>query len=191
VRWDELFADIEGQFERQLDAERVDLAAEGVRLQAGRRFLRERLGRMCGDGSTVSVVLVDAHVVELRVDSTGADWVAGELRLGERARGAVVPIAAIEGVLPTREQLDRDEPAADPVHGLSERLGLAFILRDLCRRRIVVELRTAGGTHHGTIDRVGADHLDLAEHDPAEPRRPRAVRRMRLVPFSGILCVQT
>lgn len=191
VRWDELFADMQSQFEQQLDAEQFDLAAEEQRLRAGRVALRERLGRMSGDGATVTLVLLDAHVIELRVDSSGADWVAGESRSGERARGAVVPVAAISAVLPTPDQLARHDPAPETRSGLADRLGLAVVLRDLCRRRIAVDLRTAAGTHHGTIDRVGADHLDLAEHDPGEPRRPGSVRRTRLVSFGGILCVQT
>jgi hypothetical protein len=42
----------------------------------------------------------------------------------------------------------------------------------------------------GTIDRVGADYLDLAEHAPDEPRRAGSVRAKRTVPFAAILFVQ-
>lgn len=187
VRWEELFVDIEMQFEQQLDAERGDLAVEAARLSWARRGLVERLSE---HGGAVKLVLADARVVELSIDSTGADWVAGEARLGERTRGTVVPIAAIASVLPRGDQSDPRSVTNGPIRpaGLAGRLGLAFVLRDLCRRRVPIDLHTLVGIRHGTIDRVGADHLDLAEHD-AGASLP-AERRLRLVPLAAILCVE-
>ena len=43
---------------------------------------------------------------------------------------------------------------------------------------------------HGTIDRVGRDHLDLAEHEPGVPRRDAAVTRIRIVPLTEVLLVR-
>jgi len=191
VRWDELFADIESQFERQLDAERLDLAAETERLRSGRLTLVERLESMSSDGGRVRLVLADGQTVELRVDSTGADWVAGEARLGERARGTVIPIRAIAEVQPAAGHQDRMREGTSPLRprGLADRLGLAVVLRDLCRRRIEVDLCTMLGTHHGTIDRVGADHLDFSRHGIGEPRR-HPTEGTRLVPFAGVVCVR-
>ena len=42
----------------------------------------------------------------------------------------------------------------------------------------------------GTIDRAGADHLDLALHDIDEPRRSASVRGYRLVPFAALSWVR-
>lgn len=189
MRWNELFADIEIQFEQQLHAEQRDLAVEAARLNRARHRLIERLVCMSHGGDAVKIVLADARVIELSIDSRGADWIAGEMHLGERRRGAVVPIPAIASVLPTREQARRsDAEGSPPPTGLEERLGLQFVLRDLARRRIPVDLHTVVGVARGTIDRVGADHLDFVEQD-AEGQLPLG-RRMRLVPLPGILSVQ-
>jgi hypothetical protein len=97
-------------------------------------------------------------------------------------------------VLPTAEQLARgvaSEPGVDPAVSLSARLGLAFVLRDLCRRRGAVDVSTASEERlHGTIDKVGRDHLDLAEHEAGVPRRSAAVGRIRILPFDGLLLVR-
>src|SRR5258708_1844617 len=42
----------------------------------------------------------------------------------------------------------------------------------------------------GTIDRVGRDRLDLAEHEAGVPRRAAAVGRIRIVPFTELLLVR-
>jgi len=65
------------------------------------------------------------------------------------------------------------------------------VLRDLARRRIpvTVQLRT-GRALTGTIDRAGADHLDLALHESGTPRRAAAVRGLRLVPFDAVAWVR-
>ena len=68
---------------------------------------------------------------------------------------------------------------------------LGFALRDLMRRRVGVTLRLAGGRSlAGTIDRAGADHLDLALHEPGAPRRAEEVSGYRLVPFEAIVWVR-
>jgi hypothetical protein len=83
------------------------------------------------------------------------------------------------------------ESVSEPAVSLSARLGVAFVLRDLCRRRAAVDLATASGEHlHGTVDRVGRDHLDLAEHEPGVPRRAASVSRSRILPFSELVLVR-
>ena len=61
---------------------------------------------------------------------------------------------------------------------------------DLARRRLYVEIVLPAGSSAGTIDRVGRDHVDVAEHERDEPRRDRVVRRARLIPFESIECVR-
>jgi hypothetical protein len=82
---------------------------------------------------------------------------------------------------------------------LAARLTLPFVLRDLCRRRAAVDLRIASahgggepgtGSVHGTIDRVGRDHLDLAVHEAGRPRREASVRQYRVVPLDQLLLVR-
>src|SRR5690606_11715950 len=192
VRWDELFAALEGRLEHELDVERQELAAEEERLRLGRIGLRDRIMAMARAGAPVGLVLADGETLALRVESSGRDWIAGEVTVGAARHAVVVPIAAIAGVTPERDQLElglRPAPV-EALPDLSGRLGLAFVLRDLCRRRAGIDLRPRAGTVTGTIDRVARDHLDLAEHEPGEPRRDRVVRRIRLVPFDAIVRVR-
>jgi hypothetical protein len=73
----------------------------------------------------------------------------------------------------------------------SERLGFASVARAWARQRSVVRvLRVGAGPLDGTIDAVGADHVDLAEHDPGEPRRPDAVRRHVSIPVGAVAALR-
>jgi hypothetical protein len=188
VRWDDLFADLEGQLEQELGAEDLDLAAEEERLRLGRLGLRDRIAALAG--MPIGLELRDGTRVELRIETVGRDWISGAAT-DARGRSCVVPLDAIAAVLPGAERVATS--LAGPVEhpdALSRRLGLPFVLRDLCRRRSAVDLVTATRALHGTIDRVGRDHLDLAEHDPGEPRRAGAVRAVRILPFSTLLLVR-
>jgi hypothetical protein len=194
MRWDNLFDDLESQLEQELGAEEGDLLAEEERLRLGRLTLRDRVIAMTrpGDGAPeqLKLAMCDGSVVTVSVGSVGRDWIVGEL-IGARRGSCVVPLGAVAGLLPTPEQLAHSvaaEPVAEPAVSLSARLGLAFVLRDLCRRRAAVELITRSEERlHGTIDRVGRDHLDLAEHEAGVPRRAASVSRIRIVPFSELL----
>ena len=197
MRWDNLFDDLESQLEQELGAEEGDLLAEEERLRLGRLTLRDRVIAMArpseGASEQVKLALRDGSVVTVSVGSVGRDWIVGEL-IGARRGSCVVPLTAVAGVLPTPAQLARSvaaEPVVEPAVSLSARLGLAFVLRDLCRRRAAVELSTASEERlHGTIDRVGRDHLDLAEHEAGVPRRAAAIGRIRILPFAELVLVR-
>ncbi|MBM3689498.1 MAG: hypothetical protein FJW80_07575 [Actinobacteria bacterium] len=76
---------------------------------------------------------------------------------------------------------------AERATAVSGRLGLACVARSWSRERAVVRIhRWASAPLDGTIDRVGADHVDLAEHDPGVPRRGEQVRRSVVVPLAAI-----
>lgn len=193
MRWDRLFDDLESQLDHEHQEEERALALESERLRIGRLGLRDRLSAMSapgGHGGAVRVELVGGSVVQVRPAAFGRDWLSG--RLGDAARDTqcVVPIAAIAAVLPGRHQLEASlVPQPESAARLAERIGLAFVLRDLARRRLGVDLTTLDGRHHGTIDRVARDHLDLALHDPGGPRRERDVRGYRMVPFDRLVLV--
>jgi hypothetical protein len=185
VRWDDLFADLEGQLEQELGAEDLDVAAEEERLRLGRLGLRDRIAALAG--TAAGIELRDGTAVRLRVDTIGRDWISGAAVEG-RPSSCVVPLDAIAAVLPGIDGVAASlvAPSEHP-DALSRRLGLSFVLRDLCRRRSAVDLLTPTRALHGTIDRVGRDHLDLAEHDAGEPRRAGAVRAIRIIPFRELL----
>jgi hypothetical protein len=82
--------------------------------------------------------------------------------------------------------------AAEPESAarLVDRIGLPFVLRDLCRRRKSLQIQTALGVVTGTIDRVGRDHLDLAVHAVGTARRAAEVQQYRIIPLEQIQLVR-
>ena len=75
----------------------------------------------------------------------------------------------------------------------ARRFGLGYALRALSRDRATVAVSLVGGGPPllGTIDAVGADHLDLAEHDEGVPRRRENVRAVATVPFVALVAVES
>lgn len=196
MRWDLLFDDLESQIDQdQRDEERA-LAIEEERLRLGRLTLRDRLAAVARSApddpdAFVSIELHGGRVLALRPQVFGRDWVSGRtVGAGPAGPQCVVPIAAIAAVLPTRDQLESSlESVPEAAARLAERIGLPFVLRDLCRRRSPVRLSTIDGEAHGTIDRVARDHVDLALHEPGANRRESAVHGYRIVPLSRLLVV--
>lgn len=196
MRWDLLFGDLEAQLDQEQRDEERALAVEEERLRLGRLTLRDRLTAMmradASGGTAVRLELIGGRGVALRPLAFGRDWMSAELAEAGRSGGqCIVPMAAIAAVLPSRSQLDPSlEPVPESSARLAERIGLPFVLRDLCRRRAPVRIATLDGVVHGTIDRVARDHLDLALHEPGSPRREREVQGYRIVPLPRVLLVE-
>jgi hypothetical protein len=205
MRWDLLFDDLESQLDREQHEEERALALESERLRLARLALRDRLMAMAAadhDRAGVRIELVGGTAVLLRATTFGRDWVSGTFgaagapgapggaRLADGPVQCVVPMAAIAAVSAGRRQVDDSlDRVPESSARVAERIGLAFVLRDLSRRRIAVEAESLDGRHHGTIDRVGLDHLDLALHDAGTPRRDRDVRGYRIVPFTRLVAI--
>jgi hypothetical protein len=198
MRWDNLFDDLESQLEQELTAEEVDLQAEEERLRLARLGIRDRLRSLAAaravEGQTLRLSLADGTRVSIAPATFGRDWLAGELleESGRRPQ-CILPLDSVAAISLTRDQvlasLDESGGEESP-SALSARLGLAFVLRDLCRRRQPVELRLRDGRTHGTLDRVGRDHVDLAVHEPGVSRRESAVTEHRIVRLSEIVLVR-
>jgi hypothetical protein len=178
VRWELLFADLEAL------ADATERAAfEGEVAERGRA---ERAGLLLADrlrghlGTTLSFCLVNGDRVIGTLVDVGAEWA-----LLREAGSVLLPMAAVTGI----EGLSR--VAATGTGELSRRVRLTVLLRRLARDRSAVRATTLdGATLTGTIDRVGADHLDLALHPVGEVRRPGAVRSVRVIPVSALVAVR-
>ncbi|MDQ1513479.1 MAG: hypothetical protein QOC59_1321 [Microbacteriaceae bacterium] len=187
MRWDELFADLEAQLEAGIGDQERETEAEEERLRLGRLSLRDRITVMGLSGAPVRIRLVTGEVIGLAPRTVGRDWIAGDLA-GSAAQ-AVLPLTAVAALLPTGEQLAlRGEPVRPG--GLTDRLGLPFVLRDLARRRRVVQVTTRTGTLGGTLDRVGRDHADLAVHPVDDWRREPSVARVEVLALADVVLVR-
>ncbi len=194
MRWEDLFDDLESQLEQELTAEELDLEDEEERLRLGRLSVRDRLvslsGSRGGASLRLAVTLVSGQRMVVHPVAFGRDWFSVDvITEGTRSRQCIVPIAALASVAleSTLVSHSLDGPA---VPSLSDRLGLVFVLRDLCRRRRPVDIALVTADLHGTLDRVGRDHLDLAVHERGVPRRETAVRDVRIVPFAAVQLVR-
>jgi hypothetical protein len=193
VRWDRFFEDLQDQFDAEWEAERAVLDTEAERLRLSRVALRERLvelGRPAdADAPVLAWELLGEVSVSARVNVVGADWVGVETSAD---RSGVIPLASIGTIgLGHADLLRSARPRVAERATLTERMTLGFVLRDLVRRRTPVTVTTnAGRSLAGTIDRAGADHLDLALHDAGSPRRAAAVQGHRLVPFGAVAWVR-
>lgn len=205
MRWDNLFDDLEGQLEHELSADESDARAEVERLRLGRLSLRSRLAGLSGaTGGTgplaIRLALVSGETILVRPVTFGRDWLAGDLVTTDapwagaesRASAAmcVLPFASIAAVVLQQDQIsDSLDGEVESAERLIDRIGLAFVLRDLCRRRKTLLIRTATGDLTGTLDRVGRDHVDLAVHPADALRRMRSVQEIRIVPLVQIRLV--
>lgn len=183
MRWDALFRDLEGQLEA---AERAALDAEvsdRTRREAARVVLADRLRAVLG--SPVALHVAGVGQLHGRLLDVAGEWYLLEERPG---RQALVPAAAVLGVSGLA-------PYATPpgaTAAVVARLRLGSALRAIARDRVpvTVVLRDAS-TFAGTVDRVGADFFEVAEHPPGEPRRAASVRNVRAVPFAALAAVRS
>jgi hypothetical protein len=183
MRWQALFDDLEAQLAAADAAELHSEVTDRTRREVGLVRVVDRL--VAATGEDVAVAVGAGGVVHGRVLDVGVDWLLVE-EIG--AREVLVPLAAVQGV--TGLVAQSGSPGAEGQVG--RRLDLRWALRALARSRaaVAVVLRD-GSVVSGTLDRVGADHVDLAEHATGEPRRARAVRQVRLVPLTAVALVRS
>jgi hypothetical protein len=173
MRWTYLFADLESQLESLTDAERAGEVAERTRIEAGRVTLLDRLRGAAGH--SVSLRCAGVGPCNGRLERVGQDWL---LMVESTGAETLVPLHAVLGV----GGLGRH--SSTPTGALE--LGLRSVLRGIVRDRAPVRLILVDGTPvDGTLDRVGADFVEVAEHPIGEPRRPGVVQGIRTVPLCG------
>lgn len=189
MRWDRFFDDLEDQLASEWEAERAALDTEAERLRLSRLEMRQRLTALQASTSDVAASweLSDGSTLRADLAGVGADWVALS-ETGRQAGVILVPLFAIVGIRMSQPDLLRTA-RADSVasSSLAGRMTFGFVVRDLVRRRAAVALQLSSGRGlTGTIDRAGADHLDIALHEPGSPRRAGEVTGYRMVPFSAL-----
>jgi hypothetical protein len=193
VRWDRFFDDLEDQLASEWEAERAALDTEAERLRLSRVTLKERAAALVErDRSTTppAFEFADGTMLNAEVTRVGADWVGLDPVEGPPA-AVLAPLAAIVGVSLSHADLLRSARPAAARSALADRVTLGFVLRDLVRRRVPVTVHLAHGRSlTGTIDRAGADHLDLALHEPGSPRRASDVTGHRIVSFEAVARVR-
>lgn len=181
MRWDELFRDLEAQWEQLERGEQAGEVADRTRRELASVSLADRL-RAAG-GSEIELALLAGERVVGRVLDTGPEWVL----LEQGRQEVLVPMAAVVWAsgLPVRA------PGGVPLGAVAARMGLGIVLRGLVRERAPVSVTTVDGSvSTGTFDRVGADAVDLAVHEPGLARRAGAVRGVRVLPFRALVSVR-
>jgi hypothetical protein len=183
VRWDELFADLEAQFHELGIAELEAEIAERTRVELSRIRLVDRLRATVGRTVSAKIRGLPAPVTG-RLDRVGTDW----LLLTDEAGIEVVVNLTMVSNLGGEVSRRADDPLAA---GVSARLGLAHVLRGIARDRAAVAVALSDGRQMtGTVDRVGADHVDFAEHEADVPRRDTDVRGVWVIPFAAVSTVR-
>ena len=183
MRWQALFDDLEAQMEAAEAAELRSEVADRTRRELALLRIVDRLHET--RGHAIAATVWGAGVVHGRLLDAGADWLLVE-ETGHRE--VLIPLAAVLGVTGVGAQSAVPEGEGE----VGRRLDLRWALRGLARDRagVTVVLRD-GSTVRGTLDRIGADHVDLAEHAPGEARRAGAVRQVRLVPITSLALLRS
>jgi hypothetical protein len=175
-----VFDELEAEFEAglRLEAEQESMAA--VRAELGATVLWEQLARRVGLGTVVRAGhltfrgTIVASYPEFLVVRT-ADGAEQLIRHGPAVSVAFAP----------------EPPPLRPTPGAAtRRYQFALALRELARRREPVRVLLGDSSScDGTIEAVGSDYLEIAEHDLGEARRRGAVRARRFVGFAAVIAV--
>ena len=179
MRWEALFADMEAQLAA---AEAADVTAQVVELTRAERSTVTLAGRLrAARERPVAVRVRGGELVTGTVVDVAEQWVL----VAEGPRRALVPLAAVGGVsgLPVATQPD------DGV--VARRLGLGHALRALARDRTPVHVVTDAAEIPGRVDRVGADHIDVAVVvDPSTARTTGGTAGWA-IPFAAIRVIRS
>lgn len=183
MRWEELFADLDGQLAAAQAAELAAEVADRTRREVGQLRLVDRLRPAVG--ASVSMQAAGLGTTRGRLLDAGPDW----LLIQEDGGGELLlPAASLLSVTGVGGRAEVPGSEGEVVR----RLDLRWALKGLVRSRSGVQVVLVDGSVlGGTLDRVGADHVDLAEHAAGEARRAGAVRQVRLVPLVAVGAVRS
>jgi hypothetical protein len=182
MRWQQLFADLQAEFDEATAAEERAQLPSRSRAETAAVRLPERLGGAVG--GRVSLRCRGAGEVAGRLEEVGSDWALVTDDAGREVLVALPAVVAVSGLVRST--------AAGRASPVRTALDLRRALRGLARdRSVVAVVLDDGAVLTGTVDRVGADFVELAEHAPDEFRRPGAVRSVRAVVLAAVAVVRT
>jgi len=178
MRWERLFDDLEAQLASEDAHELESEIADRTRRE---RALIDLHARLLANVGAPATWWVGAEALAARVLDVGPDWVLVE---PTPVRPVLLRLGAVRSVAGLRRGAQHPSVVA-------RRFTLALALGAVSRDRAPVELRDVDGkVIVGTIDVVGADHLEIAEHASDEPRRPANVTSVSLVPYASLAWVR-
>jgi len=180
MRWERLFADLEAvlaaEADRELDAE----VADRTRRERALVGLHERLSAQPHE-LPVTVRIAGVGTFGARVSDVGADWVLLVRPVERRLLVAFPALRQVSGLIGRVPETSK----------VAKAFGIGAALRAVSRDRAAVTVCDIDGTTvTGTIDGVGQDCLEVAEHPLDLPRRPEHVTDVRVVPFAALAAVQ-
>ncbi len=196
VRWERLFDDLEAQLHTDQARELAAEVADRTRRERALVGLHERFAAAT-DRSVVELRVAGVGLLRGLVTGSGPDWVlldhraehplavvprpGDERRVDRPVLVATAAVRAVSGLA----------PGARTPSVVARRFGLGAALRAVSRDRAVVDLVDVEGIAlTGTIDSVGQDYVEVAEHSADLPRRTENVIAVRAVPFAGIAIVR-
>jgi hypothetical protein len=183
MRWDDLFRDLEAQLDAAEAAELDAEVADRTRREAALLTLVDRTRAALGHPVVVRVL--GAGAVDGRLADVGSQW----LLIAEAGgREVLVPWSAVLSLGGLRAWSDVPGSAGQ----VFARLGLGHALRGIARDRLPVQVwLTDGSVVSGTVDRVGADFVEVTEHGSGEVRRRGDVTGVRTIPLAALALVRS
>ena len=173
-----VFDELEAEFEAGLRREAEQEAVAAVRTELGATLLWELLARRLGGEATI---IAGARTFRGTAVASYPEFLV--LRAADGTEHLIRYGAAVSVALPAEPPAPRPTPAS-----ATRRYQLA--LRELARRREPVRVELVDATRcDGTIEAVGSDYLEIAEHELGEARRRLAVRARRFVGFEAVVAV--
>jgi hypothetical protein len=182
MRWDELFDDLDAQAEALAFAERAAEIEDRTRFESGQLALVNRL--LPAIGSALALRCAGGIAIAGLLRRVHPEWLLIAEAAGRESLVATGALSSVGG-------LGRWSSAPGSQSVVDARLSLRHALRTIARDRSAVRIHLGdGGVLDGTLDRIGADFVELAEHPVGELRRRGEVIAVLAIPVAAIVAVR-
>ena len=184
MRWQQLFADLQAQFDEEEAAAERSESASRARAEMGAVRLSRAAARRARARRSCSPAGARA-----RSPASWSTWArtgccsrttAGGRTWWRRRRSGRSPGSG-------RRDRRRSRPGRCGA-GWTCAARCGALARDRAAVQVVLD---DGGVLNGTLDRVGADYVELAEHPADLPRRAEAVQGVRAIVIAAVAVVRT